>query len=290
MNGVDLDSLIKGAIDMHIHAAPDTMPMRLDGLEAARQAREVGMKAIVLKNHHYPTAPLATMVGQLVPDIAVFGGITLDYEVGGLNAHALKSAAEHGAKVVWMATHCAANARSLMPPGLVGEAVEAGYSILDDNGELVPEIAGILALVKKYDMVLASGHISPAEIFALFAEAQKAGIRKLLVTHASNGDVVKEALSLEQQRELAGMGVYIEHAGADIMPCDFGHDPAEMAAMIKAAGAEHCILSSDMGLSYGLFPAEGLRVFIATLTHHNITPAEIELMIKVNPARLLGLD
>lgn len=286
----DLDGLLKGAIDMHIHSAPDTMPMRLDGLEAARQAKEVGMRAIVLKNHHYPTAPLATMVSQLVPDIGVFGGICLDYEVGGLNAHALKSAAEHGAKVVWMATHSAANARSMMPgsPGLESES--EGYSILDSNGRLVPEIAGILALVKEHDLVLASGHISPGEIFALFGEAKKMGIWKLLVTHASNGDVVKEALTTEEQQQLASMGVFIEHAGADIMPCDFGHNPADMVAMIKAAGAEHCILSSDMGLSYGLFPAEGMRVFIASLMHRGITPEEIELMIRVNPARLLGLD
>ena len=73
MEFMDIDKFLQGAIDMHMHTAPDILPMRLDALEAARQAKEAGMKAIVLKNHFYNTAPIATMVSQLVPDIGVFG-------------------------------------------------------------------------------------------------------------------------------------------------------------------------------------------------------------------------
>ena len=55
---------------MHIHAAPDTVPMRLDVVEAAQQARDAGMKAIVIKNHFYSTAPLVTIAKKFVPDMA----------------------------------------------------------------------------------------------------------------------------------------------------------------------------------------------------------------------------
>jgi hypothetical protein len=97
-------------------------------------------------------------------------------------------------------------------------------------------------------------------------------------------------LTTAEQQKLAGMGVFIEHTGADIMPCDFGHDPAEMVSMIKAAGAEHCIISSDMGMALGMMPVEGLRAFISALIKEGVTAAEIDLMTKVNPAKLLGLD
>jgi hypothetical protein len=285
-----LDSLIQGAIDMHIHPAPDTMPMRVDALEAARQAKNAGMRAIVLKSHYYCTAPLATLVSQLVPDIGVIGSVCLDYEIGGLNFHALEISAKLGAKVVWMPTLSSANSRARMKKSL-GLALEGeGYSILDKNGKLVPEIPRILSIIKEYNMVLASGHITPKETFALFDEAKKAGIQKLVVTHASNAEVVDEALSLDDQKQLAKMGAIIEHTAVDIMPCDFGKNPAELAEIIKATGAQHCILSSDMGMASTLLPTEGMRVFASTLLRHSITSEEIELMIKVNPTRLLSLD
>jgi hypothetical protein len=281
----DIDRLIKGAIDMHLHAAPDTMSMRLDVLEAAQQAKDAGMKAIVFKNHHFPTTPIAIIVGKLVPDIRVFGGICLDYEVGGLNHNALKASAELGAKVAWMPTISAANGKK---PG------SGGCCILDDKGELLPEIAGILAIVKEYDMVLASGKLSPKEIFALFGKAKMIGIQKLVANHASNAGIMNQALSLEEHKQLAGMGAFLEHAAANAETGDFGQSTASIVKMIKSVGVEHCILCSDMGLSHGnpngILPVEGLRRFIAALIDNGITAQEIELMIKVSPARLLGIS
>ena len=96
-----IDELLQGSIDMHLHHGPDSfLPRRVDALEAARQAQQMGMRAIVLKNHHYPTAPLATMVSQLVPGMGVFGSLCLDFEIGGLNFYALECSAKLGAKVV----------------------------------------------------------------------------------------------------------------------------------------------------------------------------------------------
>jgi len=286
----DIDSLIRGSIDMHMHPAPDIIPSRVDALEAARQAKAVGMRGFVIKSHFYPSAPLATIVNQLVPEVSAFGSVCLDYEIGGLNHHALEAVAKLGTKIVWMPTLSSANSRGKMKGSLGLQLEGDGYSILDKDGNLSPEIPRILSIIKEYDIVLASGHISPKETFALFTEAVKAGIRKLIVTHASNTEVVDEALSLDEQKKLAGMGAYIEHTAADIMPCDFGHDPAGIAEMIKATGAQQCILSTDMGMAHTLLPTEGMRVFVSSLLRYGITPEEIELMIKVNPARLLGLD
>ena len=286
----DLDKLINGAIDMHLHAAPDTLPMRVDVVEAAQRAKDVGMKAIVIKNHFYPTAPLVTIVKKFITDIEIVGSICLDYEIGGLNSHALETSAQLGAKVVWMPTLSSANSRRKMSEGLDIDLKGEGYSILNGNGELVPEINEILEIIREYNMVLASGHLSPDEIFALFSEAKKCGIEKLVVTHASSAEVSDRVPSLEEQKRLAQMGAFIEYTGNEIMPCDFGHDPAEMVELIKGVGAQHCILSSDMGMAWGLYPEEGMRLFVSTLLRYGITASEIEQMIKRNPSELLDLE
>jgi hypothetical protein len=76
-----------------------------------------------------------------------------------------------------------------------------------------------------------------------------------------------------------------------LLPNEFCHDPAERAQIIKSIGAEHCILSVlTSGQPQNPTPVEGMRLFIATMLHHGITPEEIELMVKTNPARLLDLN
>ncbi len=288
---IDIDKLLEGSIDTHVHHGPDSfMPRRVDALEAAQQAQQAGMRAIVLKNHHYPTAPLAITVGQLVPEVRVFGSICLDFEIGGLNFHALESSAKLGAKIVWMPTFSSANSRAKIGK-LSGATLEGeGFSILNGKGELVPELGKILKLIKEYDMVLASGHLSPAETLALMEEARSMGIWKLVVTHPSEVDVMEQTPNIEEQRRLAQMGALIEYTCNALLPTSFGHDPAHTAEAIKAIGAEHCIISTDLGQIQNPPPAEGMRMFIAMLLRNDLTKKEIEYMAKINPARLLGLD
>jgi hypothetical protein len=285
-----IDKLLKGAVDMHLHPAPSGgIPLRIDALEAARQARQAGMKGIVLKSQQYPTAPLANLVKQLVPEIEVIGSICLEYQAGGLNVDALKESAQLNARMVWMPTNSAANSISKMKA--LGIPLEGeGISILDSKGQLVPEIGKILSLVKKYDMVLASGHLTPAETFALIDEARRMGIWKLVITHPTEEEFVTQPISLEDQQRLVKMGAFIEHTFVTLLPTEFSKDPVKKVQQIRAVGAEHCIMSGSLGEGWNLLPVEGMRLFIATLLRKGMTPEEIELMVKVNPAKLLGLD
>lgn len=135
------------------------------------------MKAIVLKSHNY-FAAAAVIVNQPVLDIKVLGRICLDYEIGGLNIHALENSVQLGAKVVWMPTYSSANSINMIKAQglpLKGE----GFFILDKSGKLVPGMEPILSLIQKNNMVLASGRISPEEILVLVKEAQRVGIKKL---------------------------------------------------------------------------------------------------------------
>jgi hypothetical protein len=65
---------------------------------------------------------------------------------------------------------------------------------------------------------------------------------------------------------------------------------ARAAEVIRKVGARHIVLSSDFGQAANPPPPEDLRSFVANLLAAGITPAEIDLMLGRNPARVLGLE
>ncbi|MFC1934417.1 DUF6282 family protein [Chloroflexota bacterium] len=277
--------LLRGSIDMHCHHGPDFMRERsVDALQAVRQGEEAGMKAIVLKSHVYPTAPLAYIANQIVSNITVFGSICLDFEVGGLNTHALEASAKLGAKIVWMPTISSANDHNKR--GLT----EPGITIFDEEGNLLPVVGEILDIVKSHQMILATGHISTSEAFALVDEARRKGVSKIVATHPLLEEVGAH-LSLEEQQRMAEKGAFIECCIAEIMPGSLARvDAMKIVEAVRAVGAEHCILSTDLGQATNPAPAEGMRVGIAVMLQCGLTEKEIELLVKVNPAKLLDLD
>jgi hypothetical protein len=287
MDFISLDHLLKDAIDMHMHPGPGGL-CRLDAIEAARQAQQAGMKAIVLKSHSY-TAAVAVMVNQLVPGIKVIGSVCLDYEIGGLNPNAVMTGAVLGAKVVWMPTFSSKNSINMMRKQglpLQGE----GISLLNKEGTLVPEVERILEIIKKFDMVLATGHISPQEAFVLFDKAREMGIKRMIVTHPTDAEFLERSYTVEELQKMAKIGAYSEFTVVGMLPNEFCHDPTKIVKTIQAVGPEHCIISTDLGQPQNPLPVEGMRILIATLLHHGLTQKEVEQMVKVNPAVLLGLD
>ncbi|MFH1484730.1 MAG: DUF6282 family protein [Chloroflexota bacterium] len=274
-----VNDLLKGAIDIHIHFGPDYRQLRsVDGLMAARDARDVGMRAIILKSHDYPTAGVAYHVQQVVEGIDVFGCICLDSQVGGLNKDALDVAGKLGAKICWMPTHTADF--NMKQKGIPGE----GIKLIDASGKLVPELKDIFALVKQYDMALATGHTSLEERLAVVRGAKAAGVSKIVDTHPTR------LLTGDQMAQIADEGAMIEHCFGATMPGGHRMDPMLIVNAVKRVGADRTVLSTDFGQEQNPKPAEGFRVMIATLLKFGITPAEMEVMVKKNPAKLLGLD
>src|SRR6187399_2539575 len=122
---------LKGAIDIHVHQGPDSAPRVIDADDVARQAKAAGMRAVVLKNHWAETASLAYMVRKMVPGIEVFGGLTQDIAMGGINPEAVKRAADMKggyARIVWLPTFDAQNQ-------VKGKGPEVKVS---ENGKLLP--------------------------------------------------------------------------------------------------------------------------------------------------------
>ena len=278
-----VERVLQGSIDMHLHHSPDAhIRRRVDALQAAIQAEEAGMKAIVLKNHDYPTAPLAQIVSQHVRNLTVLGSLSLDFAVGGLNPSAVETSALLGAKVVWMPTFSSANDREKL--GFIGE----GIKIVDEKGKIVPAVQQILDIIKNHDMVLATGHVSAAEAFALVDEARKKGLEKIVVTHPLETRI-GATLSIEEQQQMADKGAFIEHCFLATMPLGDRLDPMRIVEAVRAVTAQRCILTTDLGQDWNPPPAEGMRMMVATLLRCQLSIEEIELMIKVNPAKLLGL-
>ncbi len=283
-----IDEIMHGAIDMHVHFGPDMPPApdirvarRLDGLGIARQAREAGMRAIVMKSHHWPTGALARTIQPIIPEVALFGTVVLNYSIGGLNPFAVEVAAKIGCKVVFPPTwnsvyHLSRHvSESLIPVGTRGRP---GLTVLDDNGRLVPEMQEILEIVKVNDMVIATGHLSPQEHLVLVAEAHHRGIERIVVSH------VRQEITLEERKQMADQGAVIELIYRPNM---------EAAAIIRSAqaiGVERCAMTVDGGQAFNPYAAEAFRVFVGQLLYHGMKPEDVKTIAQRVPARVLGLD
>ena len=285
-------STIESAIDFHIHSSPDVIPRRLDDFEVAKLAARAKMKAVVLKNHFASTAARAVLVNKIVPQIEVFGGVVLNHAVGGINPDAVDAMHRIGGKygkVVWLPTVDAEHHLQVFHQS--GSGIKVA-----ENGKVLPQTAAVLKIVAKENLVLETGHISSEEVMAVVGAANLLNIKNILITHAM-ADV--PGLSLENMQRAAQMGAFLELAFVnDLMgenAADEGHKNwhqvsiSKMAAAIKLIGAEHFVLSTDLGRKPDPLPAEGYKLFVEKLMGEGISGREIDLMMKENSARLLGI-
>ena len=283
--------ILDGAIDLHIHAGPDLFPRELDEAEVVSQAREIGMRGVLLKSHFTTNADRVYMLKKMFDDIEIFSSVVLNKSVGGVNPEAVFAAMNLGAKRIEMPTvdseqHIRTLGRTY-PWSRIRLPETEGITILDPEGDPIPEVGEVAELVAQYDGILCTGHLTVPEMFALIEEAKEAGVEKILVTHADL-DVV--SVSKEDQKRMADMGAYIEHT---FTPCTHLRqrlDPRRIVEAIEFVGAERCVMSSDMGQPINPIPREGFRMFVKTMLHLGVSEREIDIMIRENPARLLGIE
>jgi hypothetical protein len=269
--------MIEGAIDLHVHAAPDTRPRKCSALELARAAQISGMRGLLLKNHDTPTTSLAATVSEAVPGMAVRGGIVLNDSVGGFNAAAVETALRMGAAEIWMPTHCAARERAFRKqPG--------GLCVLDETGRVRGEVLEILKLIAASNAILGTGHLAPEEIAALVRAARNAGVRKVLVTHP---EIEFIGLPLAAQCELVEPGLWFERC---FVRPGFALDWDGLAWVIRATGVERNVLATDLGQPGKPAPADGLRSMWLELRARGFSEADLRCMLVDTPARLLELE
>jgi len=277
------DNSLAGAIDIHAHVAPDSVPRSIDAIDLARMAKARGMRGLVFKNHYEPTASLAYVVRKEVPGILVFGGIDLNLSVGGMNP----SAVEHMADItggygrfVWMSTFDS-------EAQVKFDKADRPFVPVARNGELLPSTKQVIAVIARHDLIMATGHNSPDVDLMLIKEARAQGVKHIVVTHAMIAPI---HMSIPQMQQAAQLGAYIEFVYNGLIGHYKEFEFSDYAKAIRAVGPEHCILSSDMGQPANPLHPDGLALLYSGLKQQGLTQAEIDRMAKQNPAHLLGLE
>ena len=276
-----IQQLMENSIDFHLHVAPDASKERsVDAYEAAQQAKNANMKAIVFKAIDIPTMPMALLTKKKIEGIEIFGSVTLNQSVGGLNPHAVEASAKIGAKIVWMPTVSSAGSRKQ-------KGLSDGISIIDNNGNVLPVVREIITLAKEFNLILCTGHLNQKEIIALFDESKNLGLSKFVITHPLK--VAGTSIDLRVQKELAEKGAYIDHCYSAALTLTDRLDPCQIYDAVKFVGAERCILSTDCGNFIKPVPVEGMRTALATMFQYGLSENELKMLVKENPARLLDL-
>lgn len=276
------NTLLQGACDTHVHFAPDVVPRLLTGPQLAAQASDLGMRALLIKNHYCPTYLTAAALDEMFPGVRVFGGLVLNTSCGGLNPEAVRNALRMGAREIWMPTVSALqHLRFFHAPGNT-----LFVPLFDDRGYPAPGLEEILDLIAHSGAILGTGHISPKESLALVSLARQAGVRRILVTHPEFEAV---NMDLDTQVRLADMGASFERCCHAVYTRQ-QYPLALVARQIKCVGVQSTVLASDMGQLGYPEPAHALMHFCESLMRFGLTEDDIRTMVCTNPARLLGLE
>lgn len=283
--------ILDGAIDLHCHFGPEPLvekitrvPHSVDPLQAAMEAHELGMRALVLKSHEFSSTAAAYAAHLAVPAVGVFGGVCCDHPVGGLNPHAVEATLANDGKIVWLPTLSARTDAPVRTQQAFG--VDDGIAVADDDGEVLPDVVKIMDLVRAHDAVLATGHTTRDEHFAVARRFGHQG--RLVITHAMQ-QTTGPRLTPDDCVELAERGAWIELTAHSCLgsPSTF----ADVVDVVRRVGPERILLSTDYGFSTKVpNPAAGFLSYVDRLWNHGVTEADLRTMVCTNPARLLGLE
>ncbi len=286
-----VQELIEGAIDIHIHTAPDIFPRIMNDIEIALAAKQAGMRAILLKNHTVITADRAQIARQQT-DFPVYGGIALNLTVGGLNVHAVEVALKLGAKEVWLPTMHAAYyvGQKYQIPSLAQEIGDdiTGITLLNKDQSLMPELNPIFKKIAEYNIALGTGHISLAEAKAVVPAAARMGVQKIVITHPLSPFL---NYSYDDMKEILDNGaLFLEFVFNDTTRVVAHPITLEkLANAIQAIGAPHIIMSTDTGQSVNPIPPQAMGIYIQNMLDLGISKEDIRMMVSTNPARMLGI-
>jgi hypothetical protein len=289
--------VLEGAVDLHVHPAPSPLPRRLDAAEAANLAAEAGFRAVVVKSHHHSTVTDVLALqsqGTITDDVQIFGGVALNGPVGGLNPKAVDLALKLGGKIVWFPTiaspqhikHHAEHPNLKFPKLAVDLQPEEPVDVFS-NGSLKPEVYEILGSIKDADAILASGHMAPDRITAVFEAAREVGVRRMIVNHPN---FVIEA-SYEDAKRWVELGAYIEHSLCmyDEESSFYHWDLDTLVSWIEAIGVERSTLGSDLGQMNNPLPTESFRKIVGKLLDRGLREGDVRRLVADNAAELLGV-
>ncbi len=284
-------SPVEGLIDFHLHTAPDAFGRALDDDEAAALYRDNAIEAVVLKSHVVTTADRAWLLRKHLPGVKAFGGIALNAVAGGINPEAVqwmwRMQGGFG-RVVWFPTFDADHHVKHFK-----DAPE-GVKVVGPEGNVLPAAREVLKICAQQKLVVCTGHASPAEALAIARAAREAGCDRIVITHAEF-EVVN--LSLEEMKQAAELGAKMEICAMGPLMGPAAHLPwmrswrqvpvKESAERIKAVGAQHFLLATDLGQTGNPSPPDGYKLLVGGLLAEGLTKDQIRTMGREVPGRLL---
>ena len=300
------DPVLVGAIDVHAHLDPDSpgpggQVRGIDAFDFATLAQDRGMRGFVWKNHQSPgAAQVAYLVREhLAPGLEVFGRMPLNMATGGVDHDGIATI-NHYAQIKggwgrivemptldaeWGTRNETAESMGRSRPWMLLMPPEAPKAVsVSRNGELLPEVKHLIATMAQLRtvdsngrLVLATGHSSPEEHLLLAREARQQGLQVLL-THPGN---------ISQLPEAAELGAFIEINAAGVNRSQEALRAA--VEIVHQIGAESVVIGTDCGQMSNPYPTDCLVLAARRLRAQGIADRELDLMIKENPARLLGL-
>jgi hypothetical protein len=292
-----IDGLLRGAIDPHVHSGPSIAARGLDHVELLKAASDAGFAAVVTKDHDYSGVMTAALIKKHFPALTtkIYSSIVLNNVIGGFNPFAVEHTAAMGGRIVWLPTLAAENhlrwqaATARQHPASTDKIRDAvGIPVLNADKTVRDDVKEVLDIVAKNDMVLASGHLHISETWLVFEEAQRRGVKRLVLTHPEE---IVDA-SLNDVQGIAAMGAFVEHS-----LCMFVEGskfkfagPEELKRLIEAAGVDQTVMCSDLGQTGTISPLEGFRRGIKMCIDLGYDDEQIRKMFSVNAARMIGIE
>ena len=274
--------LLLGAIDMHFHMDPPNPDGSHDEgtIASVRVALSRGMRGLVIKSHSEPTSTLAYHLRLEIPGIELFGGVVMNRSNGGMNAAAVEHMTQvYGlpGKVVWMPAFDSEIESNPPYP-------KKPFVPVSRDGKLLPEVKDVISVIARNDLILASGHIAPEEALMVFEEGRRQGVHHMIATHAMD---LAGKMNMEQMLKAAKLGAIVEFDFRNIF-----EDGGTRADAIRKIGPERCLISEfwtqrSPRVYAGL---DGVGEFVEAMHARGFTDHELDIMLKENPARLLGLS
>ena len=288
-----------GFLDTHVHTGPAPFRRLGDTIDIAGWCRAADMSGIVVKSHFEATIAKVYHARKVYPDFPVYAGIALNRGVGGINPLAVEQALKQDARFVWMPTIDAVNhVRVFGAAGAFGDIGggsysenkstrgEAGLYTVLDGGKLSAEAKDVVDLIVEYDAVLATGHLSKEEIYALVDYGLGRKLAKIVVTHP---EMQCPNLDIPTQVELAGQGCLMEYCAVNCMPMFQSVTSEQMKEAVDAVGADHAIIATDSGQPFSPKTPDMFRMFAQVLHEKGVAIDDLSKMAIQNPARLLGV-
>jgi len=287
-----VDELMEGSIDTHVHGGSEPFERRELEDDIAIDCTRAKMKAVVIKNWYHPSASKIALLqkaadnwaeaNQLNP-VQVFGGITLNNSVGGLNPEAvIRCLGFPGFKYVWMPTTDSHYHQS----NILNRKKHTGIKYLSEKGQVVHQMKEILHVIADNNLVLASGFYPYRETAPLMEEAKRTGVKRMELIHPT---LMHTKHTLAEMKELTQEGVKIGLTGIASVNARFIEGIRSVFKIIREL-SDYMVLGSSSGQIQNPTHIEGMKWMIRVLLSYGITKEEVTKIFKTNPAAHLGIN